>query len=90
MTDSYFFICPFCGAELSVEAIFCRHCGSDAETGWNTNTENDLPPYLDTSYEDIVEQEFEPTDRIPRSWSLFKKTLFILAILIISLFLVNY
>jgi hypothetical protein len=31
--------CPFCGEPIEPEAEFCRHCGSDAETGWNPDAD---------------------------------------------------
>ncbi|MGH9363129.1 MAG: zinc ribbon domain-containing protein [Thermoanaerobaculia bacterium] len=31
--------CPHCGEPIDEEATFCRHCGSDAETGWNPDAE---------------------------------------------------
>ena len=38
--------CPHCGEPLDDDAEICRHCGSDAETGWNPDTDYysvDLP-----------------------------------------------
>ncbi|MCA8959224.1 MAG: zinc ribbon domain-containing protein [Planctomycetes bacterium] len=26
--------CPHCGEPVADDAVVCRHCGSDAETGW--------------------------------------------------------
>ncbi len=26
--------CPHCGEPVRVGAVVCRHCGSDAQTGW--------------------------------------------------------
>ncbi len=31
--------CPFCGEPIDVDADFCPHCGSDAETGWNPDAD---------------------------------------------------
>ncbi len=31
--------CPFCGEPIDLDATFCQHCGSDAETGWNPDSE---------------------------------------------------
>jgi len=31
--------CPFCGEPIEDDATFCRHCGSDAETGWNPDSD---------------------------------------------------
>ncbi len=48
--------CPHCGAELKPDATFCRHCGSDKNTGWKDGAEfadEELP-----DYEEILENEF--------------------------------
>lgn len=31
--------CPHCGEALEKKARFCRHCGSDDETGWSPDVE---------------------------------------------------
>lgn len=49
-------ICPHCGAELKDDATFCRHCGSNKDTGWKEGAEfadEELP-----DYEEILENEF--------------------------------
>ena len=35
------FECPHCGAEVKVTAVACRECGSDVETGWQSDEEID-------------------------------------------------
>lgn len=48
--------CPHCGAELKSGATFCRHCGSDKNTGWKDGAEfadEELP-----DYDEILENEF--------------------------------
>lgn len=48
--------CPHCGAELKPGATFCRHCGSDKNTGWKEGAEfadEELP-----DYDEILENEF--------------------------------
>jgi len=44
--------CPHCGEPVEEGATFCRHCGSDAETGWNPDAE----------YESIELPEDEPEE----------------------------
>ncbi|MBI4583555.1 MAG: zinc ribbon domain-containing protein [Planctomycetes bacterium] len=31
--------CPNCGEPIDEEAVFCPHCGSDAETGWKPDAD---------------------------------------------------
>jgi hypothetical protein len=31
--------CPYCGEPIDPDAEFCRHCGNDAETGWNPDSD---------------------------------------------------
>ncbi|MGR3219736.1 MAG: zinc-ribbon domain-containing protein [Candidatus Anammoxibacter sp.] len=33
-----YFVCPNCGAELALNALACRECGSDENTGWSDET----------------------------------------------------
>jgi len=33
-----YFICPNCGAEVSMKALACPECGSDEDTGWSEDT----------------------------------------------------
>jgi hypothetical protein len=35
------FPCPHCGALVPVGAVACRECGSDADTGWQSDEEVD-------------------------------------------------
>ena len=35
------FPCPHCGADVLVGAKVCRECGSDADTGWQSQEEID-------------------------------------------------
>ena len=66
-----FFVCPHCGAELPVDAKFCRECGADDEFGWNEDfgEEDDLPDGGydgdgSFDYDEYVAREF--SDRAPR------------------------
>ncbi len=50
------FPCPHCGEQVEESAAFCRHCGSDADTGWNP----------DSDYESLeLPDEPEPADPRP-------------------------
>lgn len=54
--NSVTMICPHCGNEIKADATFCRHCGSDRNTGWKEGAEfsdEELP-----DYEEILENEF--------------------------------
>ena len=35
------FVCPHCGADVSVSAAACPECGSDEQTGWSEDTHYD-------------------------------------------------
>ena len=51
-------ICPHCGESIRRDALSCRHCGSDDNTGWSYATDYDgvdLPEEGD--YEDGLERE---------------------------------
>lgn len=49
-------ICPHCGEPVPKGAIRCRHCGSDARTGWSEDAESSLWELPD--YDEILENEF--------------------------------
>ncbi|MCF0216751.1 MAG: zinc-ribbon domain-containing protein [Fibrobacteraceae bacterium] len=48
--------CPHCNAELKDDASFCRHCGSDMNTGWAEGA--DFTDLETPDYEEILENEF--------------------------------
>ncbi len=52
MSDTYYWNCPHCGAELKEGAKVCHNCGSDEETGWSDQC------YLDGA--DWIHEEWEP------------------------------
>ena len=48
---SDYFVCPNCGAEVSLKALSCPECGSDEKTGWSEDTRYDglnLPAFVET------------------------------------------
>jgi len=62
--DDYF-ICPSCGAEVPVNAEFCRECGASDELGWDEDghwCDDELPTGYATDsefdYDDFVGREF--------------------------------
>jgi Flp pilus assembly protein TadB len=49
--------CPYCGELIDAEATFCKHCGNDAETGWNP----------DSDYESVELPEEDDPERPARA-----------------------
>ena len=62
--DDYF-VCPNCGAEVTLKAKACPECGSDENTGWSE----------DTMYDGIDLPEPEPMSTEP-STPLFQNKYF--------------
>lgn len=56
--------CPHCGEPIDEEATFCRHCGSDGETGWKPDTD-----YYAVELPEDEDAEAEPSEAPPR-WML--------------------
>ena len=47
--------CPHCGAQFKAGRLACPECGSDAETGWQSEDEIDyLSVDIPETYEDLV------------------------------------
>jgi hypothetical protein len=76
-----YFICPNCGAEVSIKALACPECGADEDTGWSE----------DTMYDGIDLPETE-TSHTRSKTSLFqnKYFLYVVAILALLAFLCIY
>jgi hypothetical protein len=62
--DDYF-ICPCCGAQVRVGAVFCRECGASDEFGWDEDGqgwEDELPTGYrtddDFDYDEFIGREF--------------------------------
>ncbi len=65
-------ICPVCGEEVPRDALACRECGADHNSGWRTDA--DLEDALgessdDFDYEEFVREEFGPSVK-PRGISM--------------------
>lgn len=54
-------VCPVCGEEVPRNALACRECGADHESGWREDAEVydglDLPDE-DFNYDEFVKNEF--------------------------------
>ncbi|MFQ5965676.1 MAG: zinc-ribbon domain-containing protein [Candidatus Scalinduaceae bacterium] len=70
---SDYFICPNCGAEVSLKALACPECGSDENTGWSEDTMYD--------YVDLPDAEESSTQT---SASLFQNKYFLYIVAIIT------
>jgi predicted amidophosphoribosyltransferase len=48
--------CPHCGAEIQLNAKFCRHCGSSESDGWRDEFDDYEDDEFD--YDEYVAEEF--------------------------------
>ncbi|MGR3309662.1 MAG: zinc-ribbon domain-containing protein [Candidatus Brocadiales bacterium] len=69
-----YFVCPNCGAEVSLKAKACPDCGSDENTGWSE----------DTMYDALDLPEIETLTEQPSS-SLFQNKYFMYTAAIVAL-----
>jgi len=82
--------CPHCHELIARRAKFCRHCGSDAATGWLADAEQTeglaAPEFDQEAYEDLLEKEgFGPRRairQIPWFW--------IVAVVALAAFILTY
>jgi hypothetical protein len=72
---SDYFVCPNCGAEVSLRALACPECGSDEDTGWSE----------DTMCDGMNLPEAETSDKRPGT-SLFQNKYFLYIVAILALF----
>jgi hypothetical protein len=56
-----YFICPSCGAEVTVGAIVCRECGASDEFGWDDGYwwDDELPTGYASRDEDDEQAEYD-------------------------------
>ena len=74
------FICPCCGAQLPIQARFCRECGASEDSGWG---EEPWDNEDDFDYEEFVQEEF-PEHAAPNPKRLAKRRrLFVVVLLVI-------
>jgi hypothetical protein len=74
------FVCPHCGADVAVDATFCRECGSDDETGWAEDADvwaAGIPAGYgsedDFDYDEFIERELPhkstpAPEKLARQW----------------------
>lgn len=78
--DGYF-VCPNCGAEVTLKALACPECGSDEDTGWSE----------DTMYDALDLPEIEtPSERPAKSLFQNKYFMYVVVVLAILTFLWIY
>ena len=60
--------CPNCGAPLAADARACPECGSDEETGWSDEAQNEALGLPDDSfdYDEFASREFGDKQLVPR------------------------
>ena len=58
------FVCPHCGHDVPIDALACRECGSDNETGWSEGADvwdagipGGYGPEEDFDYDEFIDQE---------------------------------
>jgi RNA polymerase subunit RPABC4/transcription elongation factor Spt4 len=55
--------CPHCGELIARKAKFCRHCGSDENTGWSASNDHAIDWPDESDYADAVAEEFGNDDK---------------------------
>lgn len=76
-------LCPHCGSEIKDDATFCRHCGSDKNTGWKEGAEfadEELP-----DYEEILENEFGDDPNSPYAKKKKASPIAVIAVVVVTL-----
>ncbi|MEZ6002892.1 MAG: zinc ribbon domain-containing protein [Planctomycetota bacterium] len=84
--------CPLCGEPVKVGALACRSCGSDANTGWSQDADEnsvDLGANADEfDYDEFLAKEFPSTRKPAQKASAFARKaalVFVLLSLILAL-----
>lgn len=76
--------CPHCGADISVTARFCRHCGSSDADGWREDEDDDFADDFD--YDDYVRQNFSETITNTQTRPLWR----LVAVILLALFAMGF
>jgi uncharacterized membrane protein YvbJ len=87
--DDYF-VCPNCGAELKIDAEFCRECGASEDSGWgegNAGWDDDQAGEDEFDYDDFVRREF-PEHSVPAADTGSKRWIVGIVVLLLCLALV--
>jgi hypothetical protein len=92
-SESDYWVCPHCGADLAPRAGFCRECGASEDSGWN-ESEAWAEPNLgdsddpDFDYDEFIAREFpEHAKRRAHPPSLKSTVALIVVVLLIALLL---
>jgi uncharacterized membrane protein YvbJ len=85
-----YFICPHCGAEVPEDAVVCRECGSDVETGWAKDADKwevNIPAGYgeeeDFNYGEFLSRDF-PEHASPISKKTISKWVMLIVVVIVS------
>lgn len=88
-------VCPVCGEDVPRNALACRHCGADHESGWREDADvydgTDIPEDA-FDYDEFVRQEFGDANgrRPPRLSTGIHPVWWITALLLFVVFFVMY
>jgi len=81
-------VCPVCGAEVPRNALACRECGADYNSGWKQDPGDGLDLRDDDfDYDAFIEEEFGDKPRQPLSplWIVTAVVLVLAFLLLIGL-----
>jgi len=65
--DDYF-VCPHCGAEVKVGAVFCRACGASNDSGWGDRESGDAADTWDEDTWDDDDDDFDYGEYVAREF----------------------
>jgi predicted amidophosphoribosyltransferase len=82
-----YFVCPHCGADVPCEALFCRQCGADTESGWNDDSPADPPAgYYDDDfdYAEFLRDEFPEQAESAPLWTAGRIAKVLIVVLLVA------